>query len=76
MYSFHSVIVDGALTERTVLPHGDVLLASPVVAGGAGPQGGQVHQRPPSHHTDREPSGAGRADSTGIRDHRLAHSAF
>ena len=38
--------IDCCVTQRTVLPHGDVLLRGPMVTRDTGPQYPQVHQGP------------------------------
>ena len=74
--SWSSVEVDGCMAKRASASHGNILFRRPMMAGGAGPGGAQVHQRAAGHDAGGELGGAGRAGAAPVRDHRLAVRAL
>ena len=58
------------MAQRTILSHGDVLLVGPVVALLAGPDGRQVHERPPGDDADGELGLARRTNAHPEEDRR------
>ena len=71
-----SVEVDGCMAKWASASHGNVLFRRPMVTGGAGPGGAQVHQGAAGHDAGGELGGAGGAGSAPVGDHRLAVCAL